>query len=89
MTEQLHFHFLLSCIGERNGNPLHCSCLENPRGSLVGCHLWCCTELDMTEVTQQQTLSVLTIFCASCFGLFYELLILVKMSFYFLIIILI
>jgi len=25
------FHFLLSCIGERNGNPLQCSCLENPR----------------------------------------------------------
>ena len=31
MTEQLHFHFLLSLIGERNGNPLQCSCLENPR----------------------------------------------------------
>ena len=31
MTEQLHFHFLLSCIGERNGNLLQCSCLENPR----------------------------------------------------------
>ena len=31
MTERLHFHFLLSCIGERNGNPLQCSCLENPR----------------------------------------------------------
>ena len=31
MTEQLHFHFSLSCIGERNGNPLQCSCLENPR----------------------------------------------------------
>ena len=30
-TEQLHFHFSLSCIGERNGNPLQCSCLENPR----------------------------------------------------------
>ena len=30
-TEQLHFHFSLSCIGEGNGNPLHCSCLENPR----------------------------------------------------------
>ena len=29
--EQLHFHFLLSCIGEGNGNPLQCSCLENPR----------------------------------------------------------
>ena len=31
MTEQLPFHFSLSCIGERNGNPLQCSCLENPR----------------------------------------------------------
>ena len=31
MTEQLHFHFSLSCIGEGNGNPLRCSCLENPR----------------------------------------------------------
>ena len=31
MTEQLHVHFLLSCIGEGNGNPLQCSCLENPR----------------------------------------------------------
>ena len=28
MTEQLHFS--LSCIGEGNGNPLQCSCLENP-----------------------------------------------------------
>ena len=31
-TERLHFHFSLSCIGEGNGNPLQCSCLENPRG---------------------------------------------------------
>ena len=31
MTEQLYFHFSLSCIGEGNGNPLQCSCLENPR----------------------------------------------------------
>ena len=30
-TEQLHFHFLLSCIGEGNGNPLQYSSLENPR----------------------------------------------------------
>ena len=30
-TEQLHFLFSLSCIGEGNGNPLQCSCLENPR----------------------------------------------------------
>ena len=31
-TELLPFHFSLSCIGEGNGNPLQCSCLENPRG---------------------------------------------------------
>ena len=31
MTEQLHFHFSLSCIRGGNGNPLQCSCLENPR----------------------------------------------------------
>ena len=30
-TERLHFHFSFSCIGEGNGNPLQCSCLENPR----------------------------------------------------------
>ena len=31
MTERLHFHFSRSCTGEGNGNPLQCSCLENPR----------------------------------------------------------
>ena len=31
MTERLHFHFSLPCIGEGNGNPLHCSFLEDPR----------------------------------------------------------
>ena len=31
MTERLHFHFSLSCIGEGKGNPLQYSCLENPR----------------------------------------------------------
>ena len=30
-TEQLPFHFSLSCTGEGNGNPLQCSCLVNPR----------------------------------------------------------
>ena len=32
-TERLHFHFSLSCIGRGNGNPLQCSCQENPRDS--------------------------------------------------------
>ena len=36
MTEQLHFHFSLSWIGKGNGNPLQCSCLENPRDGEPG-----------------------------------------------------
>ena len=47
-TEQLHFHFSLSCIGEGNGNPLQCSCLENPRD---GGAWWAA----VYEVTQSQT----------------------------------
>ena len=35
LRERLHFHFSLSCIGEGNGNPLQCSCLENLRGGGV------------------------------------------------------
>ena len=52
-TEQLHFHFSLSCIGEGNGNPPQCSCLENPRdgGAWWAAVLWGHTELDMTEET--------------------------------------
>ena len=44
-TERLHFHFSLSCTGEGNGNPLQCSCLENPRDSGAW---W--AESDTTEV---------------------------------------
>ena len=36
-TEWLHFHFSLSCIGEGNGSPLQCSCLENPRDGGAWC----------------------------------------------------
>ena len=55
-TERLPFYFSLSCIGEGNGNPLQCSCLENPRdgGAWWGCHLWGRTESDTTEATEQQ-----------------------------------
>ena len=35
MTERLHFHFSLLCIGEGNGKPLQCSCLENPRDGVA------------------------------------------------------
>ena len=51
MTEQLHFHFSLSCIGEGNGNPLQCSWGIPGMGSLMGCHLWGRTESDTTEAT--------------------------------------
>ena len=51
-TERLHFHFSLSCIGEGNGNPLQCPCLENPRdGGACRAAVWGPTELDTTEVT--------------------------------------
>ena len=51
-TEQLHFHFSLSCIGEGNGNPLQCSCLENPRdGGAWWAAVYGVTELDTTEAT--------------------------------------
>ena len=50
--EQLHFHFSLSCIGEGNGNPLQCSCLENPRdGGAWWAAFYGVAELDMTEAT--------------------------------------
>ena len=52
MTERLHFHFSLSCIGEGDGNPLQYSCLENPRD---GGAWWAATygvaESDTTEET--------------------------------------
>ena len=47
-TERLHFHFSLSCTGEGNGNPLQCSCLENPRDGGA----W---EAAIYGVTQSQT----------------------------------
>jgi len=40
-TEQLPFHFALSCIGEGNGNPLQCSCLENTRDGGAWCAAVC------------------------------------------------
>ena len=61
MTERLHFHFSLSCIGEGNGNPLWRIPGESQRrGSLVGCCLWGPTESDTTEATQQQQQQQLT-----------------------------
>ena len=54
-SERLHFHFSLSCIGEGDGNPLQCSCLENPRdGGAWWAAVYGVAESDMTEAIQQQ-----------------------------------
>ena len=46
------FHFSLSCIGEGNGNPLLCSCLENPRdGGAWWAAVSGVSEADTTEAT--------------------------------------
>ena len=51
-TERFHFHFLLSCIGEGNGNPLQCSCLETPgTGEPGGLPSMGLHGVDMTEAT--------------------------------------
>ena len=51
-TERLDFHFSLSCIGEGNGKPLQCSCLENPRdGGAWWAAIYGVAQSDMTEVT--------------------------------------
>ena len=55
LTERLHIHFSLSCIGEGNGNPLQCPVLlpgeSQGWGNLAGCRLWGRTESDTTEAT--------------------------------------
>ena len=44
-TERLHFHISLSCIGGGHGNPLQCSCLENPRD----CGAWWAAVYGVTQ----------------------------------------
>ena len=55
MTEQLHFHFSLSCIGEGNGNltPVFLPGESQGRGSLVGCRLWGLTRLKQLSSSRQ------------------------------------
>ena len=51
-NERLHFHFSLACSGEGNGNPLQCSCLENPRdGRAWWAAIYGVAQSDTTEVT--------------------------------------
>ena len=65
MTERFHFHFSLLCIGEGNGNPLQCSCLENPRDGgawwllSVGSHR---VEHDWSDLAAAYTFITLDVF---------------------------
>ena len=68
-TERLHFHFSLSCIGEGNGNPLQCSCLENPRdGGAWGAAVYGVTQ-SRTRLKRLSSVCPLTQYDHSHFGL--------------------
>ena len=58
-TERLHFHFSLSCIGEGNGNPLQCSCLENPRDGRAWWPAVCGVAQSRTRLKQLSSSSTL------------------------------
>ena len=51
-TERLHFHLSLSCIEEGNGNPLQCSCLENPRDGGAWWAAFCGVAQSQTRLKQ-------------------------------------
>ena len=52
MTERLHFHFSFHALAkEMQSTPVFLPGESQGQGSLVGCHLWGCTESDMTEAT--------------------------------------
>ena len=71
MAERLHFHFSLSCIGEGNGNPLQCSCLENLRdggawwAAVYGvAQSWTLLkQLSSSNVIRQKGKNMINIFC--------------------------
>ena len=75
-TERLHFYFSLSCIGEGNGNPLQCSCLENPRdgepGGLpsMGSHR---VGHDYSDLAAATILSAFSSLLSSCWGFSFSL----------------
>ena len=57
-TERLHFDFSLSCTGEGNGNPLQCSCLENPRDEEAWWAAVCGVAQSQTRLKQLSSSSV-------------------------------
>ena len=69
-TERLQFHFSLSCIGEGNGNPLQCSCLESPRD---GGAWWAAVSGVAQSWTRLKRLSnsSSSLLCAPCYDFYY------------------
>ena len=57
-TERFHFHLSLSCIGEGNGNPLQCSCLENPRDGRAWWAAVCGVTQSQTRLTRLSSVCV-------------------------------
>ena len=82
-TEGLPFHFTLSCIGEGNGNPLQCSCLENPRD---GEAWWAAVSgvaqnwTRLTWLSSSRNSAVILSFCSLCVNVFFSLWLLIKLS---------
>ena len=80
MTERLHFHFSLSHIGEGDGNPLQCSCLENPGDGgawwlpSIGSHRVGHDRSDLARATARDPTSQISclqfqhLFCSQIFG---------------------
>ena len=67
MTGQLQFHFSLSCIGEGNGSPLQCSCLENPRDGGAWWAAVCGVSQSRTRLKRLSSSSSSVGFELSCF----------------------
>ena len=67
-TERLHFHFSLSCIGEGSGNPLWCSCLENPRDGGA----WWAAVCGVAQSRHDWSSSSIALCIYSCFHLQYK-----------------
>ena len=67
MTERLHFHFSLSCIGEGNGSPLQCSCLENPRDRGAWWAAVYGVALSQTRLKRLSSSSIVALHCSAGF----------------------
>ena len=62
-TERLHFQFSLSCIGEGNGNPFQCSCLENPRDGGAWWAAICGVTQSWTRLSNLATVPCFQVMC--------------------------